>query len=80
MQDKKVTNSAAIGLRRAKELGEFALAASYPSTHSGDAAHLKRIENASPASAEPPLRRRRLPHNPNPVENVAKPWKKPWEK
>ena len=77
MEDKKVTNSAAIGLRRAKELGEFALAVSYPSTHSGDAAHLKRVENASPADAAPPLRRR-LP--PNPVENAAKPWKKPWDK
>ncbi|MGO9992279.1 MAG: hypothetical protein ACLPTF_07170 [Steroidobacteraceae bacterium] len=79
MEDKKVTNSAAIGLRRAEELREYALAAFYPLTHSGDAVHLKRAEDASPVIAEPPLRRR-LPDNLEPAESVAKPWKKPWDK
>jgi hypothetical protein len=79
MEEEKLTNSAAIGLRRTRELREFALAASYPLTHSGDAVHLKRIEDAPPVSAVPPLRGR-FPHNPKPAESVAKPWKKPWDK
>ena len=79
MEDKKVTNSGAIRLRRAMELREFALAAFYPLTHAGDAAHLKRTEVALPVIAVPPLRGR-PPHNPKPEESAAKPWKKPWDK
>jgi hypothetical protein len=45
MDQKKLSNSAAIKLRRAQELGGLALADSYPLSHSGDAAHVKRIED-----------------------------------
>jgi hypothetical protein len=76
MEEETVTDSAAIGLQHAKALRELALAAFYPSTHSDDAAHLRRIKNASPASAVPPMGRR-LPPNPTPEESVAKPRKKP---
>jgi len=79
MEDKKVTNSEAVRLRRARELREFALAAFYPLTHSGNAVHLKRNEEAPGVIPAPPLRAR-LPHNPEPPERVAKPWKKPWDK
>ena len=65
MEDKKVTNSGAIRLRRAVELREFALAAFYPLTHAGDAVHLRRIVDAPPVIAVPPLRGR-PPRNPKP--------------
>jgi len=48
MEEKKVANSERIRLRRTMELREFALAAFYPLTHSGDAAQLKRAEDALP--------------------------------
>jgi hypothetical protein len=76
MEEKKISNSAAIKLRRAKQLGGLALADSYPQTHSGDAAHVKRIEDPSPPSTPPPLRRR-LPPDPRTIEGIAIPWKKP---
>jgi hypothetical protein len=53
MEDKKAPNSEQIRLRRVTELREFALAAFYPLTHSGDAVHLKRTENAQRSPDEP---------------------------
>jgi hypothetical protein len=76
MDDKKITSSEAIRLRRTKVLGPFALASAYPSPYSSDAAHVKRIE------IEPPERgvRRRLAPNLPAEDGAAKPWKKPWDK
>jgi hypothetical protein len=76
MDDKKVTNSEAIVLRRANTLRELALASAYPSTHSGDAAQAKRMENAPPGAG---VRHRLAPDLPA-EESAAKPWKKPWDK
>jgi hypothetical protein len=79
MADEKVTISELIRLRRSTEPREFALAAFYPQTHSGTAAHLKRTEGSISMVPEQPLRSR-LRHNPDRPESVAKPWKKPWDK
>jgi hypothetical protein len=76
MDDKKVTNSDAIRLRRTKALGQFALASAYPSPYSSDAAHVKRIGKEPPVSG---VRRRLAPNLPA-EEGAAKPWKKPWDK
>jgi hypothetical protein len=76
MEDKKMSNSAAIKLRLAKALDGLALADSYPLTHSGDAAHCRRPKDPSTPSAPPSLRRRLAPH-PSTVESVANAWKKP---
>lgn len=74
MGEEKITNSTAIGLRRAEELRELAPAAFCPATHSGDAARLKRIQNSTPTSAVPPPLRRSPPDlGLNSVESVAKP-------
>ena len=56
MEEKKVANSERIRLRRTMELREFALAAFYPLTHSGAAAHFKRSEDALPMIPEQALR------------------------
>jgi hypothetical protein len=79
MADEKVTISELIRLRRRTEPREFALAAFYPQTHSGTAAHLKRTEGSISMIPEQPLRSR-LRDTPDPPESVAKPWKKPWDK
>jgi hypothetical protein len=90
MEARKPRNSALIRLHRTKELREFALAALYPLTHSGDAAHLKRTENPPPTPAHPLLRQlspevERLyqlerEHRYQRSTGEPKPWKKPWEK
>jgi hypothetical protein len=74
MADEKVRNSELIKLRRGRELREFALAAFYPQTHSGPAAHLKRTEDARPVIPSHPLPGR-LRDKKDPPESVAKPWK-----
>jgi hypothetical protein len=79
MADEKVTISELIRLRRSIEPPEFALAAFYPQTHSGTAAHLKRPGGSISTTPEQPLRSRRR-DIPDPPESVAKPWKKPWDK
>jgi hypothetical protein len=79
MADEKVTISELVRLRRSTEPREFALAAFYPQTHSGTAAHLKRTEGTISMIPEQSLRRR-LRDNLDPPENIAKPWKKPWDK
>lgn len=79
MEDKKVTNTELNRLRRSMELREFALAAFYPQSQSGAVAHRKLAEDELPVVNVPPARSR-FPENPDPPENVAKPWKKPWEK
>jgi hypothetical protein len=72
MADEKVTSSEVVKPRRRIELRDLALAASYPQTRS-----------TTPLPAITPdmqsLQRRRR-DNPDPPENVAKPWKKPWDK
>jgi hypothetical protein len=79
MADKKVTISELIRLRRSIEPREFALAAFYPQTHSGSAAHLKHTEDSISVIPVRPMRSR-LHDHPDPPESVAKPWKKPWDK
>jgi hypothetical protein len=79
MEDKKVTHSEQVRLRRSIELREYALTAFYPLTHSGISAHHKRGVDRLPVIAVHPLLSR-PPDNPDPPESVAKPWKKPWDK
>ena len=79
MEDKKVTNSELLRLRRTMELREFALAEFYPQSNSGTAAHRKLTDDELPLNLARPLRSR-SPDNPDPPESVAKPWKKPWDK
>jgi hypothetical protein len=76
MADEKPTMWEPIRLRRRIELREFALAALYPQTRSGAAAPHKRSEGSFPAPQAP----RRKRDDPSPLESVAKPWKKPWDK
>jgi hypothetical protein len=73
MEDKKVPNSEQIRLRRVTELREFALAAFYPLTHSGDAVHLKRTENALAAVIPGHPLLGRLRNNRHALEGVSKP-------
>jgi hypothetical protein len=72
MAEKKVTSLEFIKPRRRIELRDLALAAFYPQGRS-----------ATPLPAITPdmqsLQKRRR-DNPSPPENVAKPWKKPWDK
>ena len=75
MEDKKVVNSEAIRSRRARELRELALGVFYPLTHSGDAAHVKRLE--TPNLPVPLPRRRRLPPDLSVAESVVEPTKTP---
>jgi len=72
MAGDKVTNLAAIGPRRHIELRDLALAAFYP-----------RTQPTIPLPAITPDVRslqKRQRDNPSPSQNVAKPWKKPWDK
>jgi hypothetical protein len=72
MADEKVTSLEVIKLRRRIELRDLALAAFYPHTQS-----------TTPLPAvTPDIQSLRKPQrdNPSPPENVAKPWKKPWDK
>jgi hypothetical protein len=79
MKENQSAHAAAIRLRRAKVLRGLALAASYPLTHSGDAAQAKSVENAFPPEAAPPLRRQ-PPPGCGPEERPATPWKKSVDK
>jgi hypothetical protein len=79
MADEKATISGPLRLRRSTEPREFALAAFYPQTHSGAAAHLQRTKGLISTIPEQRLRSR-LGDNPDSPECVAKPWKKPWDK
>jgi hypothetical protein len=69
MADEKVTRLEII--RRHVELRDLALAASYPQTRS--------ITSLSPTTSDKQSLRKRQRVDPNPPENVAKPWKKPWD-
>ena len=75
MADEKATELKVIRPKRRIELREFALAAFYPRTQSA---------TPLPAStvATPAVRPLQWPQrdNSNPPANVAKPWKKPWDK
>ena len=75
MADEKATDLEVIKLRPRIELRDFALAAFYPRTQ--PAIPLRAITVA--ASNVQPLQRGHL-DDPKPPENVAKPWKKPWDK
>jgi hypothetical protein len=72
MADEKMASLEFIKPRRRIELRDLALAVVYPQTRS-----------TTPLSAitpgMQPLQKRRR-DNPFPPENVAKPWKKPWDK
>jgi hypothetical protein len=75
MADEKATNLGFLRPRPRFEHHDLALAAFYPQTKS--AIPLSAITGATPAVQ--PLHRRER-DNPSPPENVAKPWKKPWDK
>jgi len=79
MDDKKVTHSEQLRLRRAMYLRGFALAVSYPPNHFGTGAHRKQTKHELAMIPERP-QRSQPPDNPDPPESVAKPWKKPWDK
>jgi hypothetical protein len=72
MADDKVTNLALIRPRPRIELRDLALAAYYP-----------RTQSPTPQPAIAPdvqsLQKRQRAY-PTPPENIAKPWKKPWDK
>jgi hypothetical protein len=72
MADEKVASLEVIRPRHRIELRDLALAAFYPQTRS-----------TTPLPANTPAMlslQKRQRDNPSPPENVAKPWKKPWEK
>jgi hypothetical protein len=72
MGDEKVTSLEVIKPRRRIELRDLALTAFYPQTRSTTPLP------AITAAMQSPQERQR--DNPSPPENVAKPWKKPWDK
>ena len=72
MADEKVTSLEVIKPRRRVELRDLALAVFYPQIRSTTA-----IPVVTPVTQSLQKRPR---DNPSPPENVAKPWKKPWEK
>jgi hypothetical protein len=72
MADEKVTSWEFIKPQRRVELRDLAIAAFYPQTRS-----------TTPLPAIAPYAQslhKRQRGNPSPPENVAKPWKKPWDK
>jgi hypothetical protein len=69
----KVTNLAAVRLRHRVEVRDLALAAAYPQAQSATTPLPLTIPNVRSLDKQ-----RR--DNPSPPENVAKPWKKPWDK
>jgi hypothetical protein len=72
MADEKATILEAIRLRRRIEIRDLALAARYP-----------RTQSTTPLPAiTPHVQFLQKPYRdtPNVPENVAKPWKKPWDK
>jgi hypothetical protein len=70
MADDKATSLDVIKPRRPIELRDLALAVVYPQTRSTTPLVTPGMQ---------PLQTR-LRDNPSPAENVAKPWKKPWDK
>jgi hypothetical protein len=72
MADEKVTSLEVLKARRRVELRDLALAAFYPQTRSTTPLPAVRLDVQS-------LQKRQR-DNPSPAENVAKPWKKPWDK
>ena len=75
MTDEKVTNLEHIKLPHSVELRELALAAFYPQSHSSTGPVNQKLADRLQA-----LQRWQQRDNPSPPENVAKPWKKPWDK
>jgi hypothetical protein len=75
MADEKVASLEVIRPGRRIELRDLALAAFYPQTRSTTPLPANTL--ATPAMLSLQKRQR---DNPSPPENVAKPWKKPWEK
>jgi hypothetical protein len=78
MADEKVASLEVIKPRRRIDLRDLALAAFYPQTRS--TTPLPANTPATPATPVMLSLQKRQRDNPNPPENVAKPWKKPWEK
>jgi hypothetical protein len=72
MADEKVTYLQVVKPRRPIEVRDLALAAFYPRTKSTTS-----IPAVTPDVQSLQKRQR---DDPSPPENVAKPWKKPWEK
>ena len=72
MADEKVTSLEVIKPRRRVELRDLALAAFYPQTRSTTPLPAIILDMQS-------LQKRQR-DNPSALENVAKPWKKPWDK
>jgi hypothetical protein len=72
MADEKVTSLEVIKPRRRIELRDLALAASYPQSRST-------TPSPSITSDLQSLQKRQRDY-PSALENVAKPWKKPWDK
>ena len=72
MADEKVTILEVIRPRRRIELRDFPLAAFYPQSQSTNPlpAITPDMQSMHPRRSE----------DPSPPENVAKPWKKPWDK
>jgi hypothetical protein len=70
--DEKVTSLEFIKPRRRIELRDLALAVVYPQTRSTTP-----LPAVAPGMQSLQGRQR---DNPSPPENVAKPWKKPWDK
>lgn len=73
MAEEKVTNLEAMRLRRRIEVGDLALAASYPRAPSATGP----LSLITPTVQSLEKRGRDAPIL---SENVAKPWKKPWDK
>ena len=73
MNEEKATILEAIRLRRRIEVRDLALAAAYPQAQSAASPLPHIIPNVRS------LEKRRR-DNPSSAENVAKPWKKPWDK
>lgn len=73
MADEKMTNLEIVRPRRRIEVRDLAIAAYYPRTQS---------TVPLPAIIAPHVLslQKRQRDNPHPPENVAKPWKKPWDK
>jgi hypothetical protein len=72
MDEEKATILEAIRLRRRIEVRDLALAAAYPQAPSATSPLPHIIPDVRS------LEKRR--DHPSPRENVAKPWKKPWDK
>jgi hypothetical protein len=72
MADEKMASFEVVRPRRRIELRDLALAVVYPQTRSTTP-----LPAITPGMQ--PLQKRQR-DNPGPPENVAKPWKKPWDK